>query len=119
MKIVKGDGGGIAFRINPKDEHQFYYFAISQSGSYSIYAIADSNNTPLAKGFSQAIYQGLNQTNLVAAVVHGKIIELYVNHIRVAVVVSSIYTHGWIGVIAIGTSQQAEVTFQNAKLWKL
>jgi len=119
MKIVKGDGGGIAFRIDPRSEHLYYYFAINQDGSYSVHAYSDSNDGVLAQGSSSAIHQGLNQTNLVAAVVHGTIIELYVNHQRVAVVGSSTYTHGRIGVIVTGSRHQTEVIFQNAKVWKL
>ncbi len=78
------------------------------------------NDDALAQGFSLAIHPGLNQTNLIAAVVHGTIIELYVNHRRVAVVGSSTYTHGRIGVVVSGSaSNQTEVIFQNAKVWKL
>ena len=74
----------------------------------------------LAQGLSSAIHQGLNQTNLVAAVVRGTTIELYVNHQSVAVVGSSTYTHGRIGVFVAGyPSNQAEVIFQNAKVWQL
>ncbi len=123
MKIVKGDGGGIAFRIDPTSDYPsgYYSFAINQDGSYSV---QDANGSlVLAQGSSlAAIHRGLNQTNLVAAVVHGNIIELYVNHQRVAVVgSSSTYTHGWIGVIVTGSSgsNQTEVIFQNAKVWRL
>jgi hypothetical protein len=119
MKIIKGDGGGIAFRINPSDAHRFYYFAINQYGTFSVHAVADDHDTLLALGFSPAIHKGLKQTNLFAAVVHGQIIELYANHIRVATVGSSINTYGWVGVIVTGFSHQSEVTFQNAKVWKL
>lgn len=71
--------------------------------------------------FSSAIHRGLNQTNLIAAVVHGTIIELYVNHVRVAVVGSGgISTHGQIGVTVEGSPiSQAEVLFQNAKVWNI
>lgn len=119
MKIVKGDGGGIAFRIDPT-ERQYYYFTINQDGSYSVID-NDSNYGVLAQGFSSAIHRGLNQTNLVAAVVHGQIIELYVNGRRVTVVGSSTYTHthGRIGVIVTGALHPTEVIFQNAKVWKL
>jgi hypothetical protein len=175
MKIVKGDGGGIAFRIDPASvsllqrnslgnasEGQLlhcgcmrssvlmeqpsqakrdygprsggggyhpndYEFVINQDGSYSITAYtSDYYGYVFAKGFSPAIQRGLNQTNLVAAVVHGNIIELYVNHQRVAVVDSgdkgtyAPLTHGLIGVIASDTeSNQTEVIFQNAKVWQL
>ncbi len=116
VKIVKGDGGGIAFRIDPTNEDQYYDFAIYQDG---IYYIDDLSGAVLADS-SPAIHRGLNQTNLVAAVVHGKTIELYVNHQRIAVVGSSTSTHGRIGLIATGYSNnQTEVIFQNAKVWRL
>ncbi len=118
MKIIKGDGGGIIFRVNLTGA--YYDFAINQDGSYIVYAFIDGNGAVLALGSSPAIHRGLNQTNLVAAVVHGKIIELYVNHQRVAVVGGSTYTDGQIGVIVSGSpSNQAEVIFQNAKVWSL
>jgi hypothetical protein len=175
MKIVKGSGGGIAFRIDPSifsllqssslengSDGQFlhcacmrssvllkpssqakwsfsarsgggfrpdeYEFVINQDGSYSVDAFTpDTYGAVLAQGFSPAIHRGLNQTNPVAAVVHGKIIELYVNHQRVAVVDSgdsgtyTPLTHGLIGVIAANSpeSTQTEVIVQNAKVWKL
>ncbi len=120
MKIVKGDGGGIAFRADPTED-QYYYFAINQNGSYSIHwaSIFGNNRAVLAQGSSSAIHQGLNQTNLVAAVVRGTFIEVYVNHERVAVVGSSTYTHGRIGVIVTGSQNPTEVIFQNAKVWRL
>ena len=119
MKIVTGDGGGIAFRIDPKTQQQYYYFAINQNGSYSIQA----NDIVLASGSSSAINRGLNQTNLVAVAVHGQIIELYVNLQRVAVVSdaagSKADTHGEIGVIVTPSGHQTEIIFQNAKVWTL
>ena len=120
MKIVKGDGGGIAFRIDPTSEQQYCYFAINQDGSYNVDTLTfDGGDVVLAQGFSSAIHQGLNQTNLVAAVVHGQVIELYVNLQRIAVVGSSTLTHGQIGVIVTGYPHLTEAIFQNAKVWKL
>lgn len=167
MKIVRGIGGGVAFRIDPatlpalqinalinSQQGQFlhcscmrskvqldplsqikgnfnprsgggfypddYEFVISPNGSY---ALVDSGIITLAEGFSPSIHRGLNEANLVAAVVHGNIIELYVNHQRIAVVDSGTYTpitHGSIGVVAIDSgSNQTEVIAQNAKVWKL
>jgi hypothetical protein len=77
----------------------------------------------LASGSSSAINRGLNQTNLLAAVVHGPVIELYVNLQRVAVVSmvagSRPPTHGQIGVIVTPSGHQTEIIFQNAKVWTL
>jgi Protein kinase domain len=129
MKIVTGDGGGIAFRIDPKTEQQYYYFVINQDGSYSISAgggVAgggQASDIVLASGSSSAINRGLNQTNLIAAVVHGPVIELYVNLQRVAVVSmvagSRPPTHGQIGVIVTPTGHHTEIIFQNAEVWRL
>jgi hypothetical protein len=120
MKVVKGDGGGIVFRSDPTNEFRSYYFAMNQNGSYSVHAYArDKGDAVLAQSSSPAIHRGLNQTNLVAAVVRGTIIELYVNYQRVAVVGASTYTHGRIGVIVTGDRNPTEVIFQNAQVWKL
>ncbi len=122
MKIIKGDGdGGIAFRIDPTNPNRSYYFVIDQSSSYYICSgdYFYCGGRALSQGSSSAIHQGLNQTNLIAVVVRGTIIELYVNHERVAVVGSSTYTHGAIGVVAESYNSQTEVIFQNAKVWLL
>jgi DNA polymerase III delta prime subunit len=119
MKIVKGDEGGIAFRIDPTSLNH-YEFDINQDGSYSVHAYFNGNNVILTQGSSSAINRRLNQTNRVAAVVQWKIIELYVNYQRVAVVGSNTFTRGQIGVIVTGSeSNPTEVIFQNAKIWKL
>jgi serine/threonine protein kinase len=124
MKIVKGDWGGIAFRIDPMSSNHFSHssFVINQNGSYSVDTSTsiDANGNLLAQGSSSAIHQGLNQTNLVAVVVSGTITRLYVNHKRIAVVGSNtFFPHGEIGVIATSSGNQTEVTFQNANVWKL
>jgi hypothetical protein len=124
MKIVKGDGGGILFGNDLSSIWRGYYFAINQDGSYSVQAHTDKYDAVLARGSSRSIRRGLNQTNVVAAVVYGRVIELYVNHQRIAVVGNSnpfiTFTHGRIGVVVIGSSsEQTEVIFQNAKVWKL
>jgi TIR domain len=118
MKIVTGDGGGIAFRFDPATQ-QNYSFVINQNGSYSVYA----DDIMLASGESSAIHWGLKQINLVAAVAHDQIIELYVNLQRVAVVGmvagARAPTHGQIAVIVTGDRHSTEVIFQNAKVWRV
>jgi len=116
IKITKGNEGGIIFRVDPTDRYQSDFFTINQDGSYHFWDFRDV----FVSGSSPAILRGLNQTNLLAAVVHGKIIELYVNFKRVAVVVSSTSTHGQIGVIAGDRGDRTTgAIFQNAKVWKL
>ena len=72
-----------------------------------------------AQGFSPAIHRGLNQTNLVAAIVHGKIIELYVNHQLITSINNGIYSHGQIGIVAYNQGGLATAAYSNARIWEL
>jgi eukaryotic-like serine/threonine-protein kinase len=125
MKIIKGDQGGIDFRVTsttyPND--QYYDFYIGQDGSYELDINISSNSIKsLAQGTSSAINQGLNQTNLVTVVAQGSLIKLYVNHQLITSVTDSTYTHGQIGFDAdpFGNSgHPTEVAYSNVRVWTL
>ena len=62
----------------------------------------------------------LFQPNLIAVVVSGGSIKLYVNGQLIRSVNDSTYTHGRIAVFSWNaTGNVAEVVFRNAKVWKL
>lgn len=123
MKILQGDGGGIDFRSdNAGGTNQYYDFYVFQDGSYELDMVKGSTAKVLTSGSSVAIKQGLNQTNLLAAVVEGTKISVYVNNQQVSSVSDSTYSHGQIGVeanpFATG-GHQTNVEYSNAKVWKL
>jgi hypothetical protein len=123
MQVVKGDGGGITFRVtstNPNNE--YYQFIIGQDGSYIFYLVTGnsaSNSKTLTSGSNPAITQGLNQTNLIAIVAKGNTIMLYVNHQPIDKVTDSTYTGGKIGFVAYPNTKPTEVAFSNLKVWRL
>ncbi len=121
MKIIKGDAGGVVFRANTTN-NTFYVFSVDQDGSYQFFACppkATTCNSALLSGSSGAIKQGLNQTNVVAVVVKGNTITLYVNQQKIDSVTDNTFSHGQIGVIADDFSNATEVVYSNAKVWTL
>jgi hypothetical protein len=123
MQVVKGDGGGIVFRVtstNPNNE--YYEFIIGQDGSYDLYLVTGnsaSDSKTLTSGSNPAITQSLNQTNLIAIGAKGNTIMLYVNHQPIARMTDSTYTGGKIGFVAYPNTKPTEVAFSNLKVWRL
>ncbi len=123
MTIIKGDDGGIVFRINEASDGtpDGYVFRVGQDGSYDLYVCplnATKCSSPLSEGSIAAIKQGLNQTNLVAVIVKGNTITLYVNRQQIGSVTDNTFSHGSIGVIASNDiSNLTEVVYSNAKVW--
>ncbi len=117
MTILKGDAGGVIFRVENTNPNQYYDFHINQDGMYSLVAVSGSGGPSLKQGSSSAIEQGLNQTNLITVVAQGANITLYVNHQSLGSVTNSTYSHGLIGVYAVVYTRPTEVAFSNAKVW--
>ena len=79
MNILKGSGGGILFRSAGSTA---YYFRISQDRRYALFActgVETSCTITLPSTISSWINNGQNQSNLIAMVVKGNRIELYIN----------------------------------------
>ncbi len=122
MKIIKGDLGGIIFRAN-STSNNFYVFYVTQLGAYELLLCPGNTcrqivvTTP-----SLAINRGLNSTNLVAVVVTGTTITLFVNRQRITSVNDSTFSHGQIGVVAspfANVGHPTEVVYGNARVWTL
>jgi hypothetical protein len=121
MTILKGDAGGILFRAD-SSKFKFYYFRISQDGSYQLYLSVDTtgnNDKILASGPTSAIKTGLNQPNLLTVVANGQKLYLYVNKQFITSISDSNYTSGEIGVIADNDTHPTETAFSNAQVWNL
>lgn len=119
MTILKGDAGGVIFRVENTNPNQYYDFSIRQDGSYNLEAVNGSGGPTLTQGSSLAIKQGLNQTNLIAVVAQGTNIALYANHQLLGTVTDSTYGRGLVGLYAVVYTQPTEVAFSNAKVWAL
>jgi len=122
MKIIKGDLGGIIFRAN-STSNNFYVFHVDQLGSYQLLVCPGNTCRQIvATTPSPAINRGLNSTNLVAVVVTGTTITLFVNHQQVASVNDSTFSHGQVGVVAspfANAGHPTEVVYSNARVWTL
>jgi len=117
MTLISGDYAGIIFCNATTDT--YYLFRVGIGGSYSllIFGQPNSNGASLATG---SISVNLFQPNLIAAVVSGGSIKLYLNRQLITSVNDSTYTHGRIAVFSWNaTGNVAEAVFRNAKVWKL
>lgn len=117
--IQTGDEAGIVFRFN-QTLSRFYAFHISVDGAYSL-DIDNSNGfiSSLSSGQSTAMKGGHNQTNLLAVLARGTSITIFVNQQYITSVTDSTYTQGAVGVMAQDDSSPTNVSFTNARLWKL
>jgi hypothetical protein len=115
MTILKGDAGGIVFRGNSQGG---YNFLIRQDGFYELSQLS-VDFTLIQGGLSSAIKVGLNQSNLIAIVAHGKTFDLFVNKHYITSVNDSTQSEGNIGTIAHAMSKPTEVEFRNAMVWTL
>jgi eukaryotic-like serine/threonine-protein kinase len=123
MTIIKGDFGAILFRA-PHDTAGGYQFVVGQNGMYILHSWKSPTNEQILVNstFSSVIHPGLGQTNLIAVVAEGSTIRLYVNHLQIASVTDSTYSHGSIGLFAdtyISRERPTEVVYSNAKVWVL
>jgi len=124
--ILKGSSAGLAVRGNP-DAKSFYYCYIGPDGSYGINVYSNQSDGPTARlsaGISKAIHQGGGQSNIVAVVARGAMLELYVNMQRVTSVTTNAYSSGNVGAAAYSLlsadgSGSTEAVFSNAEVWKL
>ena len=123
MVIIKGDLGGILFRLGQANNQDIGYRAyISTQGAYALESFDGQSYKIVGSGTNTAIKTGLNQSNLIAIVARGNTLELYVNEQFVMRVVNNTSSQGQIGVAAITYTNQGhptEVVFSNAKVWKL
>jgi len=118
MRILKGDAGGVFFRLSRASNGAFYYFRIGVDGTYQLQAWANGANKPkiLSKGNLQNYDPSHNNT--IAVVANGNNIDLYVNLQSVgSQVVDATSSSGNIGLASSASSQPADVTFNNVKLW--
>jgi hypothetical protein len=122
MTIIKGDAGGVVFRVTNTTNNQNYEFDIGQDQSYILYLRTGNAGTDLktlAQGTSPMIKAGLNQTNVIAVVAMGNTIKLYVNHQLITEVTDNTYSQGQIGMIADPNNNPTEIVFSNAQVWTL
>lgn len=118
MTIMKGDGGGIVFRVDPNEHGNFYYLGISITGTY-ILAVFNNNKyvKVLSHGHCADFHTGLNQTNSIATSVQGANIDIYVNLQHITSAKDNTYSKGQVGLIAVSYEHATDAAFVNAKVW--
>ncbi len=122
MQIIKGDGGGIDFRVMSSVSNKYYDLYVYHDQTYELDIVNGASVKDLQSGTSAAIKQGLNQTNVVAVVAQGTHITVYVNQQQITSVIDSTYSQGHIGVEAntfTTNGNPTEVVYSNAKVWTL
>jgi hypothetical protein len=119
LTLIQGDCGGIIFRGNDTNDTG-YSFWVCQDGTYALDLYTSNTQfTILTSGSSSVINTGLGQSNVIAVVANGNILDLYVNKQRIDSIGDSTYNHGQIGVDAFSSSNTTEVMFSNARVWTL
>ena len=120
MTILQGDRGGLTFLVNDAQK-TFYYFGIGQDGSYILDSFNGENATILLKGDASAfVHTGLNASNLVAVVLTGSAVDLYVNMhwiVRDSNIVAS--PDCLVGLAAQDRTNHTQVVFNDAMVWSL
>jgi len=116
LTIIKGDGGGIVFRV---DGSNYYNFQIRQEGDYGLYLHKNHHPIILGTGSSGAIHTGLNQANVIAVIARGNVFDLYINHHFIATIIDPdhTYAHGQFGLTAVAYDNSTQVHYTNIKVW--
>lgn len=119
MRIIKGDCGGLAFRIN-LNTNQMYRTEICQNGNFDLYSFDNGKYTTLVSPQSSSqIHQGLGASNTLAIVANGTTITLFVNHTQLTSITDTHFSSGFLGLTASDYTNATEVAFTNARVWTL
>jgi len=116
MTILKGDAGGMGFRLSASSNLNAYYMRLTQDGYYALILFAATNQI-LVSGTSTAIHTGLNKTNTLAVAVIGNRIDFYINHTHIDSVTDNTYEQGQIALVASDLTNATEIAFHNMRLW--
>lgn len=123
MTFLRGSLGGIMFRADTQNS-KYYLLRIDRSGRYDLFLYVDSNVRDvkkLAGDVTDALNLNLNQPNLITLLVQDNTFALYINTQYITTITdpNSTLTSGQIGLTAEDYTEAAEVSYQQAELWKL
>ncbi len=121
MTIVRGDAGGLIFRLPASNSQSFnaYLFTVNVIGTYTLVSTPNDLNVPAATIASPAIEKGINHANMLTVIAYGNSIYLYVNKQYLASTLDNRYSEGSIGLLALNLHDPSEVAFNNAQVWTL
>jgi hypothetical protein len=122
MVIQQGDCGGLVYRY--VDANNFYFFEACQDGTYNSGDEVSGKINMLYSNFqsSSAIKQGTNQQNVIAVVVQGNTINMYVNGTNIDTATSdaltnSSFSKGSVGMLADDRNNSTSVAYTDALVW--
>lgn len=125
MTIIKGDCGGIAFRVDQTRWRQYLFYICRDARAFiNLYTSARAfgvfgDAKPLWHWSNlSSIHTGLGQSNTIAVVANASGFDLWVNHQQLAPVRDNTLLDGSIGVVAYDLSQPTEVVFSDAQVWE-
>jgi len=111
MTFVKGEGGGgFSFRSDNSNQDRF---RVSPDGTYDIV----NQTQTLTSNFSQAVRQGLNQTNQLTVIEQKHTIYVYINGQFITQVDDSTSNYGSIEEMAYDKFTPAEVRFDKVQVF--
>lgn len=118
VTILSGHSGGLVFRADGKNDNG-YYFRVSTDGTYLLNKLAPNNLQTLLSGANAAIKQGANQANVLAVLVQGSRIALFINGKYIESTTDSSYQSGQIGVYTDSDAGSVEASFRQAQVWNV
>ncbi len=118
--IKVGGVSGLLFRLNAAQQ-KAYLFSIDGNGGYDLSALKPGQNSvqTLSVGTNTAIKTAVGDSNLIAVVVRGTTIYMFVNQQYMAQVDDSNSASGSIGVFSSTNGSPEEAAFNNAEVWRL
>ncbi|MBV9231730.1 MAG: serine/threonine protein kinase [Chloroflexi bacterium] len=118
MTIVKGDYGGIFFRVGRSGIPSYTFLLDDTDGSYRFSVVDTSPSLLLAVGNLPVIKTVLNRPCLMTVIAVGSRFYLYLNKQYITDVTdsSNTLTSGQIGLMA---GSKTEAVFRNVEVWKL
>jgi len=118
--IKVGGASGLLFRLNVAQQ-KAYLFSIDNTGGYELASLKPGQNSvqTLSIGTNTAIKTAVGDSNLIAVVVRGTTIYMFVNQQYMAQVDDSNSASGEIGVFSSTNGSPEEAAFNNAEVWRL
>ena len=117
ISIMQGNEGGVIFGLGAPSAYRIY---IDTSGNYVMYMQTNGQDQTLLNGSSFAVKTGLNQDNVITAIVSNNNFYFWVNNQFVASVALDAYNQGNVGFAAssMGQTTGTDVAYSNTKVWR-
>jgi hypothetical protein len=118
MTMLSGHSGGLIFRADSRNDNG-YYFRLGTDGTYILNKLVPNSLRTLLSGSSAAINKGMNQTNVLAVLVRGNRISLFVNKKYIESITDNSYQAGQIGIYTDSDAGNVEASFHQAQVWNV